>query len=93
MRSAVTTAVLGILVIPLSVLLAFMVIAVWEQYEMARNTEDQEANELAEIYWLANQFPESERQQLQELAQSYGRVMIEEPTPTSSGWRTLRRTR
>ena len=50
MRSAVTTAVLGILVIPLSVLLAFMVIAVWEQYEMARNTEDQEANELAEIY-------------------------------------------
>ena len=40
-------AVLGV---AYAVLLAFMVIAVWEQYEMARNTEDQEANELAEIY-------------------------------------------
>ena len=32
----------------------------WEQYQAARDTADREANKLAEIYWLANQLPESE---------------------------------
>ena len=58
-----------------------MVIAVWEQYQAARDTTDREANELAEIYWLAYQLPESEGHQVQELAQSYARVVVEEEWP------------
>ena len=58
-----------------------MVIAVWEQYQAARDTTDREANELAEIYWLAYQLPESEGRQVQELAQSYARVVVEEEWP------------
>ena len=71
-------AVLGV---AYAVLLAFVVIAVWEQYQAARDTTDREANELAEIYWLAYQLPESEGRQVQELAQSYARVVVEEEWP------------
>jgi hypothetical protein len=71
-------AVLGV---AYAVLLAFVVIAVWEQYQAARDTADREASELAEIYWLANQLPESEGHQVQELAQSYARVVVEEEWP------------
>jgi Protein of unknown function (DUF4239) len=71
-------AVLGI---AYAVLLAFVVIAVWEQYQAARDTADREASELAEIYWLANQLPESEGRYVQELAQSYARVVVEEEWP------------
>ena len=71
-------AVLGV---AYAVLLAFVVIAVWEQYQAARDTTNREANELAEIYWLAYQLPESEGRQVQELAQSYARVVVEEEWP------------
>jgi hypothetical protein len=64
-----------------AVLLAFLVIAVWERYEAARETADREGNELAEIYWLANQFPDSERRQVQETAQSYAQVVVDEEWP------------
>jgi MFS family permease len=64
-----------------ALLLAFVLIAVWEQYDAARSTEDQEANELAEIYWLADRFPEAERRQVQDLAQSYARLVIDEEWP------------
>ena len=64
-----------------AVLLAFLVIAVWERYEAARETADHEGNELAEIYWLANQFPDSERRQVQETAQSYAQVVVDEEWP------------
>ncbi len=70
-------AVLGV---AYAVLLAF-IIAVWEQYQAARDTSDREANELAELYWLAYQLPESEGRQVQELAQSYARVVVEEEWP------------
>src|SRR5215211_4213194 len=71
-------AVLGV---AYAVLLAFVVIAVWEQYEAARDTADREASELAEIYWLAYQLPEPEGRQLQGLARSYARVVVEEAWP------------
>jgi hypothetical protein len=61
-----------------AVLLALMVIAVWEDYEKARDTVEQEANALAEIFWLAHGLPEPERHDLQEVARSYAREVVDE---------------
>ena len=68
-------AVLGVVY---AVLLGFVTIAVWEDFELARITTDSEANELAELFWLAREFPEPERERLQELASSYAEVVIDE---------------
>ena len=68
-------AVLGVVY---AVLLALMVVAVWEEYERARVTVEQEANALAEIFWLAHRFPEPEGPQLQELARSYAQEVVDE---------------
>ncbi len=61
-----------------AVLLALVVIAAWEEHEAAKETVDSEANELAEIFWLAHRLPETEGRQLQELARSYARVVVDE---------------
>jgi cytochrome b subunit of formate dehydrogenase len=71
-------AVLGI---AYAVLLAFLVIAVWERFEAARDAAEHEGNELAEIYWLADTFPDSKRQEVQDLAHSYAQVVIDEEWP------------
>ena len=64
-----------------AVLLALVVIAAWEEHEAAKETVDSEANELAEIFWLAHRLPETEGSQLQELARSYARVVVDEEWP------------
>jgi hypothetical protein len=61
-----------------AVLLALVVIASWEEHEAAKETVESEANELAEVFWLAHSLPESEGRQLQELARSYARVVFDE---------------
>ncbi len=61
-----------------AVLLALVVIASWEEHEAAKETVESEANELAEVFWLAHSLPESEGRQLQELARSYARVVVDE---------------
>jgi hypothetical protein len=68
-------AVLGVVY---AVLLAFVVIAVWEDYEAARDTTVREADELADIFFLAHRFPQPERTRIQELARSYARVVVDE---------------
>src|ERR687893_1827124 len=64
-----------------AVLLALVVIAVWEQYQRARETVETEANAVAEIAWLAHRLPNSERHQLQEQAQSYTREVVDQEWP------------
>ena len=71
-------AVLGV---AYGVALGFMLITVWQQYETARSTADQEANDLATIYSLANQLPESERRQVQQVVRSYAQTVIDEEWP------------
>ena len=71
-------AVLGVVY---AVLLALVVIAVWEDFGRARETVESEANATAEIFWLAHRLPEPERHQVQELAHSYARVVVEEEWP------------
>ena len=64
-----------------AVLLALVVIAVWEDYGSARETVEQEANATAEIFWLAHRLPDPERHQLQELARSYAEEVVEGEWP------------
>jgi hypothetical protein len=71
-------AVLGVVY---AVLLALVVIAVWEEFDAAKDTAEQEANALAEIFWLAHGLPEPERHHVQELARSYAEEVIDEEWP------------
>ena len=71
-------AVLGV---AYAVLLGLMVIAVWEEWNAANAAVDQEASELAEVFWLAHGLPRPEGPHLQELARSYARVVVNEEWP------------
>jgi len=64
-----------------AVLLALVVIAVWEEYQAASETVEQEANALAEIYWLAYRLPEPEDTHIQELVRSYTEEVIHKEYP------------
>ena len=64
-----------------AVLLALVVIAVWEEYQSAGETVEQEANATAEIFWLADQLPEPEGAHLQELARSYAEEVVHKEWP------------
>ena len=71
-------AVLGV---AYAVLLAFMLIAVWEDYKTAQASVESEANELAGVYFLASQLPEPESTRLQDLTRTYARVVVEQEWP------------
>jgi protein-S-isoprenylcysteine O-methyltransferase Ste14 len=64
-----------------AVLLALVVVAAWEEHEAAKGTVESEANELAELYWLAHKLPEDEQRRIQGLSRSYARVVIDEEWP------------
>jgi protein-S-isoprenylcysteine O-methyltransferase Ste14 len=71
-------AVLGV---AYAVVLAFMLIAVWQDYNTAQTTVESEANELAGVYFLASRLPEPERTHVQDLARMYARVVVEQEWP------------
>ena len=64
-----------------AVLLGLILIAVWEQWEAAKITADDEASEVAEVFWVANRLPQPEGRHIQELARSYAQVVVEEEWP------------
>ncbi len=64
-----------------AVLLALVVIAVWEEYRAASETVEQEANATAEIAWLAHRLPEPEGSHIQELCRSYAEEVIHKEWP------------
>ena len=74
-----------------AVLLAFVVIAVWQDYEAAQTNVESEAHELAGIYFLASQLPEPKRTNVQELLRTYARVVVEEEWPMMERGQTSRR--
>jgi len=87
-----------------AVLLALVVIAVWEEYQAASETVEQEANATAEIFWLAHRLPEPEGTHIQELCSSYAEEVVHKEWPlmeqgqapllveeegTPAGWTTI----
>src|ERR671926_504854 len=71
-------AVLGV---AYAVLLGLVVVAVWGEWNAANSAADQEASEVAEIFWLAHRLPQPEGRHLQELARSYARTVVNEEWP------------
>jgi Ca2+/Na+ antiporter len=67
--------------IAFAVLLGLVVVAVWEQYQTARDTTEREADELAELFWLGQRLPPAEGRRLQELTRTYARVVVDEEWP------------
>jgi protein-S-isoprenylcysteine O-methyltransferase Ste14 len=78
-------AVLGV---AYAVLLAFMLIAVWQDYKMAQTNVESEAHELAGVYFLASQLPEPERTHVQDLTRTYARVVVEQEWPMMAHGKT-----
>jgi hypothetical protein len=64
-----------------AVLLALVVISVWEEYQAASETVEQEANSVAEIFWLGNRLPEPEGIHIQQLARSYAEEVVNKEWP------------
>jgi hypothetical protein len=64
-----------------AVLLALVVIAVWEEYQAADETVEQEANATAEIAWLGNRLPEPRSSHIQGLCRSYAEEVVNKEWP------------
>jgi hypothetical protein len=71
----------AVLEVAYAVLLGLMVVAVWQDWQVARDSATQEANELAAVFWLAHGLPESEGRRIQELARDYARVEVRQEWP------------
>jgi hypothetical protein len=71
-------AVLGV---AYAVLLGLVLIAVWEQWDAAKITADDEASEVAEVFWIAHRLPQPQGRHIQELTRSYARVVVNEEWP------------
>jgi len=71
----------AVLDVTYGVLLGLMVVAVWEEWNSAAVTADDEASSLADIFWIADRMSESDGHHIQELARSYVRVVVHEEWP------------
>lgn len=95
---------LSILGTTYAVILGFMLYAVWTSYGEADLNVKREANAVADLYRLAEEFPEPQQSQLKDQARSYAEAVVnrewpemannEEPTQTvaisSEMWRTVK---
>jgi hypothetical protein len=73
--------IFAVLGVAYAVLLAFVVIAVWQDYETAQTDVESEAHELAGIYFLASRLPEPDQTRIRDLIRTYVRVVVEEEWP------------
>lgn len=71
-------AVLGVIY---AVLLAFVVVTVWAQFDTAHQAVDREANELGAMYRLALALPDPVGSRLQETVRQYAHAVIDEDWP------------
>ena len=83
--------IFAVLGVAYAVLLAFVVIAVWQDYETAQTDVDSEAHELAGTYFLASQLPEPQRTRIQDLVRTYAKVVVDEEWPLMERGKTSER--
>ncbi len=85
-------AAIGIIYAALYVMFGMMVgfsaYLVLSKYNTSQNTVKSEASNVEELYWLAEQLPEPERGEIQELAVSYARAVVDEEWPLMRGGQT-----
>lgn len=65
-----------------AIVLAFVLIAVWEEVEEARAITYAESGALVDIYWEAQDLPERQRQEVESLALLYADQVIEVEWPS-----------
>src|SRR5215210_9046057 len=80
-HNAVAGFIYSVLGVAYAVALGFVLISVWQRYEAASERADQEAAALVAVYFHANELPDSDRRQIQQLAKSYAQVVIDEEWP------------
>ena len=76
-----TGAIYAALYVMFGISLGFALFLVWQQYEAARLTVEAEAAALQRLYWLAENYPDPDRSNVQELAVSYARGEVQEEWP------------
>jgi hypothetical protein len=76
-----TGAIYAALYVMFGISLGFSLFLVWQQYEAARLTVEAEAAAVQRIYWLAENYPDPQRSNVQELAVSYARGEVQEEWP------------
>src|SRR5207244_3612959 len=64
-----------------AVMLALVVIAVWEQFEGARAIVEREANQLAGLYRLTDALPAGARPRLRQGIADYTRIVVDDEWP------------
>jgi hypothetical protein len=73
--------ILAVLGVIYAVLLAFVVIVVWEEFDTARVTAEKEANEVTDIYRIALALPDPTGTSLRTLANQYAQSAIDDEWP------------
>jgi hypothetical protein len=71
----------GALYITFGVIIGFTAYLVLNKYTTSQTTVENEASTVRSLYYLAGQFPESQRDQIQGLATSYARAVVDEEWP------------
>ena len=71
----------GALYITFGVIIGFSAYLVLNKYTTSQTTVANEAGTVRSLYYLAGQFPQSQRDQLQDLATSYARAVVDEEWP------------
>jgi hypothetical protein len=79
-----------------AVLLAYVIVLVWEHYEEARKIATEEANRAASLYEVAAQYPAADKKKLQDGLKLYAHTVIDEEWALMSdgkesekAWKTL----
>jgi hypothetical protein len=84
-----------------AVLMAFVLISLFDAVSTVRDGSHTEANSLVAVYWASDSLPEPAKGQIQDLAKSYARTVIDQEWPkmrdgeavAGPGWATLDRLR
>ena len=79
--SGATSTIHHAIAIVFGVSVAFAVFLVWEQLLVAQETTQREAGDVEALHRLATHLPEPDRNQLQEQAQSYAEIVVDEEWP------------
>jgi len=74
---------IGLLGVIYAILLGFVVLVVWEEFEDAKNTVAREANQLGDIFQMSRGFPTPIQQRVRQAIQTYAQLVIDDE------WRTM----
>jgi hypothetical protein len=71
----------GAISVTFGVIIGFSAYLVLNKYTTSQSTEANEAADVRALYYLAGQFPQPQRDQIQDLTESYARAVVDEEWP------------